>query len=521
MQRDRQLKKLTERSLPWDMIIIGGGVTGAGIALDAASRGYAVCLFEQSDFGKGTSSRSTKLIHGGVRYLEQGNIPLVIESLHERGLLHQNAPHLVRKCPFIVPEYSWWEGPFYGIGMKVYDLLAGKYGFGKSEMLSKSEVLKHIPTLNTDGLLGGVVYYDGQFDDARLLINIIRTAVDEGAVVVNGMSVTGIQHNHEGMVSGVSVLDRETGREYNIYAHSVINATGPLSDSIRKMEGISSQQMIAPSQGTHIVLPKKFLPGDAAIMVPHTRDGRLMFAIPWHGTTLLGTTDTPLETVSIDPVPLESEIDFILETAAPYLANTPTRKDILSVFAGIRPLVRSGSGRDTAALSRDFVIDITSSGLITVAGGKWTTYRKMAEECVDQAAILASLESRPCVTKTLNIHGYHQHPEQLGVFGQYGSDAMVLEEWIGIHPDWKDKIHPDLPITIAEVLFAIRCEMARTLDDILSRRTRATFLNIKAAIESIPLVLDILSDELGRDEIWKQEEEKEFRAIAQGFLGHK
>ncbi len=323
MDRDTSVNRLFTRGGPWDMAVIGGGATGVGIALDAASRGYAVCLVEQSDFGKGTSSRSTKLVHGGVRYLQQGNISLVMEALKERGILRQNAPHLVHDLAFIVPNYVWWEAPFYGIGMKVYDMLAGKYGFGKSRLLSKQEVVEHIPTLKAEGLRGGVLYYDGQFDDSRLLIDLAQTADRQGAVLLNYARAVGLTHDADGFLDGLVVRDMESGREHTLAARCVINATGAFSDAVRRIDDPAAVPMIAPSQGVHLVLDRSFLPGESAIMVPHTSDRRVMFAIPWHNRTLVGTTDTPIKSATLEPVAMEEEIDFILETASQYLAKRP------------------------------------------------------------------------------------------------------------------------------------------------------------------------------------------------------
>ena len=395
MNRAQSIEKLASRSEPWDIAVIGGGATGVGIAVDAASRGYSVCLVEMSDFGKGTSSRSTKLVHGGVRYLQQGNVSLVMEALKERGILRENAPHLVHDLAFVVPNYVWWEAPFYGIGMKVYDMLAGRYGFGKSRHLSKKEVLERIPTLETEGLRGGVLYFDGQFDDSRLLIDLAQTAEEHGAVLVNYVKVVELKHDAEGFLAGVRCIDVETGTHHEIASRCVINATGAFSDGVRRLDDPTANSLIAPSQGVHLVLDRSFLPGDSAIMVPHTSDGRVMFAIPWHDRALLGTTDTPIEAVELEPTPQEQEIDFILETAARYLARVPTRADILSVYTGIRPLVKA-SEASTAALSREHTIHVSKSGLLSIAGGKWTTYRKMAEDCVDHAATLACLDERPC-----------------------------------------------------------------------------------------------------------------------------
>ena len=378
MKRDEMLARIADRRNPWDIAIIGGGATGVGIAVDAASRGYDVVLLEQDDFGKGTSSRSTKLVHGGVRYLEQGNVSLVMEALKERGLLRQNAPHLVHDLAFIVPSYDWWESPFYGLGLKVYNALSGKYRFGPSHVLSREQTLEHLPTIQTNGLRGGVIYYDGQFDDARLLINLVTTAATQGATLANYVRVTGLSKGDDGFVNGLDATDVESGKSIHLDAKVVINATGAFTDNVRRMADASAKTMVAPSQGVHLVFDHSFLPGDSAIMVPHTSDGRVMFAIPWHEHTLVGTTDVPLSEATLEPIATEEEIDFILETAAEYLAKPPTRADILSVFAGIRPLVRAGETKNTAALSRDHTIHIDGSGLLSIAGGKWTTYRNMA-----------------------------------------------------------------------------------------------------------------------------------------------
>lgn len=515
MNRDEAVSRLKERRRPWDIAVIGGGATGMGVAVDAASRGYEVVLLEAHDFGKGTSSRSTKLVHGGVRYLEQGNVSLVMEALKERGILRDNAPHLVHDLAFVVPNYEWWEAPFYGVGLRVYDLLAGKYGFGPSRNLSREETLDRIPTLKTEGLRGGVVYYDGQFDDSRLLINLAETAAEQGAAVVNYCPVTGLTHTG-GFVDGVRGRDLESGEEFEIRARSVINATGPFSDSVRRMTQPDATPMIAPSQGIHLVFDGSFLSGDSAIMVPHTSDGRVMFAIPWHGHTLVGTTDTPVQEVSPEPRALEQEIEFILGTAALYLAKAPGRADILSVFAGIRPLVKSGAGT-TAALSRDHSIFIEPSGLLSISGGKWTTYRKMAQDCVDQAATLAMLDERECVTRHLRIHGYHQNAEKFGPLAVYGSDAVAIRELVRRHPEWDKPLDPRLPYTEAEVVWAVRQEAARTVEDVLSRRTRALILNAAAAQASAPRTAQLMAEELGRDSAWVQSQLREFEALSQAY----
>ncbi len=518
MTRDEMRARVADRRNPWDMAIVGGGASGVGIAVDAASRGYEVLLLEGDDFGKGTSSRSTKLVHGGVRYLEQGNISLVMEALKERGLLRQNAPHLVHDLAFIVPSYDWWESPFYGLGLKVYNALSGKYKFGPSRVLSKEKTLEHLPTIKTDGLRGGVVYYDGQFDDSRLLINLVTTAAGQGATLLNYARVTGLTHDPEGYINGLRAVDGETGEPFEVAAKVVINATGAFTDSVRRMADPAATTMVAPSQGIHLVFDRSFLPGDSAIMVPHTSDGRVMFAIPWHGHTLVGTTDVPLEVPTLEPRATEAEIGFILETASHYLSRPPQRSDILSVFAGIRPLVRAGDSKNTAALSRDHTIHIDGSGLISIAGGKWTTYRNMAEDCVDQALVLAELPERNCVTKTLNIHGFHEHADRFGDLAVYGSDAPAILDLIRHDPRLGDRLDPALPYVAAEVVWAARVEMARTIEDVLARRTRALFLNARSAIAMAPRVATILATELGKDDMWRSGQLASFTELARGYL---
>ena len=503
MNRPEMLRAATARTTPWDIIIIGGGATGVGTAIDAATRDYSVLLLEQHDFGKGTSSRSTKLVHGGVRYLEQGNVPLVMEALKERGILRQNAPHLVSELPFIVPSYSWWEGPFYGIGLKLYQMLSGKYGFGQSSLVSREETLARLPNVNHDGLKGGVVYFDGQFDDTRLLINMAATAAEHGATLLNYAKVTRLDKSDDGLVEGVQFQDTETGTTHTARAKVIINATGPFTDSVRHLAEPDAVPMISPSQGAHLVLDKSFLPGDTAIMVPHTSDGRVMFAIPWHGHTLVGTTDTPITQTSLEPVPMEQEIDFMLETAALYLAKKPTRADILSAFAGIRPLVKAGDGKNTAALSRDHTIHIDQTGLLSVTGGKWTTYRNMAQDCVNHAATLGDLPDAECVTKTLHIHGYHTDAAKFGLLSFYGADAEAIQQLAAGDASLATPLDAELPYTAAEVIYAAREEMARTVEDILARRTRALFLNAKRAIAMAPRVAELLAKELGRDTAWQ------------------
>lgn len=512
------IRRIEDRGSPWDLLVIGGGATGVGIAIDAASRGYDVVVVEQADFGKGTSSRSTKLIHGGVRYLQQGNIPLVMEALKERGVLRRNAPHLVHDLPFVVPNYHWWQAPFYGIGMRVYDALAGKYGFGPSRNLSREETVARIPTIEQSGLRGGVVYHDGQFDDARLLLHMAETAAEQGAALVNYVRVVALLKDGDGFVRGVRAEDQETGRSLELAARVVVNATGAFADEIRRLDDAAAPAVIKPSQGVHIVLDRSYLPGESAIMVPHTDDGRVLFAIPWYDRVLIGTTDTPVEQVSLEPRPLADEIEFLLSHAARYLTEDPTHDDVLSVFAGLRPLVAGNAANGTAAISREHSMLVARSGLLSITGGKWTTYRKMAEDVVDLATTLADLEPRPCVTRTLNIHGFHSRAQRFGELAHYGSDAPAVEAIIRSSPTLGEPLHPRLPIRAGAVAWAARNEMARTVDDVLARRTRALIFDARAAIEAAPVVAALLAAELGRDEGWRRAQVDEFTEIANGYL---
>lgn len=520
MERAAITSNIDRHTGEWDMIIIGGGSTGVGCAVDAAARGYDVLLLEQSDFGKGTSSRSTKLVHGGVRYLEQGNISLVMEALKERGILKQNAPHLVSELPFIVPNYEWWEMPFYGVGLKIYNLLSGKFGFGKSQILTKNETLERLPTIKSEGLRGGVIYFDGQFDDTRLLINLATTAIEQGATLLNYARVFQLTKDSEENVNGVNFIDEETGQLHRATAKAVINATGAFCDAVRLFADDDAKPMITPSQGIHVTLDRSFLPTDTAIMIPHTSDGRVLFAIPWHEHTLIGTTDTSIEKAVIEPIAFEDEIDFVLETAGEYLHKKPTRDDVLSVFAGVRPLVRSGNSKNTAALSRDHTIEISRSGLVTITGGKWTTYRRMAEDCIDQTATLAGLKEVSSITRTLLIHGATKQSSSLS-YGVYGTDAVAIEQLKIADPSLNEILHPRFPYTKAEVVWAARHEMARTVEDVMARRLRMLFLDAGAAIECAEMVAEILRMELNKDQDWKAEQIVEFKKMAVNYLPRK
>lgn len=519
MKRDDIVTELTDDPQIWDFIIIGGGATGLGTAVEAASRGYRTLLLEQHDFAKGTSSRSTKLVHGGVRYLRQGNVSLVLEALRERGLLRQNAPHLVKNQSFIVPNYDWWEGPFYGIGLKIYDKLAGDLGLGPSEHLSKEETLEHIPTLEPEDLDGGIIYHDAQFDDSRLAVNLLQTLFDEGGIGVNYMEVTGLLKANK-LVSGVKVEDREGTHSFELQARAVINATGAFTDTIRQMDNPDAPGIIRPSQGVHIVLDGSFQPGKSAIMVPKTDDGRVLFAVPWYNRIIVGTTDTPIDVPSLEPRARQEEIDFLLTHAARYLTKDPEPDDVLSIFAGIRPLVARGGSEDTSSISRDHTLLIDPSGLVTIAGGKWTTYRKMAEDTIDEAAMVAGLDERESVTENLRLHGWLKNAEAADPFELYGSDALALKKIASERPDRNPQLHTNLPYTAAEVIWAARSEMARTVEDVLARRTRSLLLDARASIEIAEPVARLMADELDRDQRWIEQQVEAYTALARGyFLG--
>jgi len=516
-QRNTAIAHLASEAETFDIVIIGGGASGLGAAVDAAARGYRVALIEQNDFAKGTSSRSTKLVHGGVRYLRQGNISLVLEALKERGLLFHNAPHLVRNLAFVIPNYSWWEGPFYGIGMKVYDRMAGKLGMGVSRHLSKEETVELIPTIEQEHLSGGVIYHDGQFDDARLALNLAQTAAESGAVIANYVKAVGLIKENQ-VIAGVEAEDVETGRQFTLRAKCVVNATGVFADSIRRQDDENAAAMVAASQGIHLVLPREFLPGDAAIMIPKTADGRVLFAVPWHGHVVVGTTDTPVDAPSLEPRALDEEIDFVMTHAAHYLTKKPTPADVRSVFAGLRPLVKQGDASNTAALSRDHTIVVSESGLLTVTGGKWTTYRKMAQDVIDQAEIIAGLEGAPCSTEHRRIHGWISDFIADEHWRVYGADVANVQKVVDENSDWDQQLHPSLPYQKGEVIWQTRHEMARSVEDVLARRTRMLLLNAKAALEAAPVVASLMAGELKQDAAWEKRQVEEFNQVARGYL---
>jgi glycerol-3-phosphate dehydrogenase len=511
--RARQWARLESERSPWDIIVIGGGATGIGIAIDAATRGYRVALCEQHDFGKGTSSRSTKLVHGGVRYLQQGHIGLVRSALRERGRLRQNAPHLVHPLPTIVPLYATWEGPYYGLGMKIYDWLSGKLSLGRSKWLGKEETLSRLPTLEPRGLRGGILYWDAQFDDARLLVNMMQTAIDCGAVCVNYAPVRELV-KRTGRVEGCVIEDVESNKSIRLDARVVINAAGPFSDFVRKLDNPSTEDAIATSQGIHLMLPGDFLPGETAMMVPRTRDGRVVFAIPWLGSTMVGTTDTPISGAPLEPQPQPAEIEFLLETVSPYLSRRPTELDIRAVFTGVRPLVRRSNVQSTKQLGRDHVINVSPSDLVSIIGGKWTTYRKMAEDCVDQAATAGRLKQSPCRTANLPIHGAAEACGP-GRAASYGSDAAAIESLFNENRPWQEPLVPGFPYHAAHVVWAVRHEMARTVEDVLARRTRLLFLDADAAANAAPRVAELMAAELNRDDTWQRDQIEQFSQLTQ------
>jgi glycerol-3-phosphate dehydrogenase len=518
IKREMLVNQISDPSIIWDLIIIGGGATGLGVAVDAASRGFKTLLLEQSDFSKGTSSRSTKLVHGGVRYLAQGNIGLVVEALRERGILLRNAPHLVRNERFIIPNYTWLNAIFYSIGLSVYDLLAGKRSFGRSRLISNQEVIQRIPNIQQKDLKAGVLYHDGQFDDARLAISLAITAIEQGATLLNYLRVTSLQKERN-KINGLTATDLETAISYNLKAKTVINATGVFVDEILVMDAPEAGPMVRPSQGVHLVFDKSFLGPHDALMIPKTKDGRVLFAIPWHDKTLIGTTDTPLDAHQLEPKALEEEIQFILDTSAVYLTKIPTRKDVLSVFAGLRPLAApQGESQKTKEISRSHKLILSASGLITITGGKWTTYRKMAEDTVALAIQSGGLKKLICKTKTLYLHGFRESVDWTDPFFIYGSDAQSVKALTRENPAWREVLDPRLPYINAEIIWATRYEMARRIEDVLARRTRALFLDARAAMAMAPAVAHLMAEELNKDESWEKEQVLSFNSIAKNYL---
>jgi glycerol-3-phosphate dehydrogenase len=515
--REENLDRLRDRKT-WDVVVIGGGATGLGSAVDAALRGYRTLLLEACDFASGTSSRSTKLVHGGVRYLAQGNIALVREALHERGVLLRNAPHLVHRREFLVPAYQWFALPYYGIGLKIYDWMAGTLRLGRSRWLRSSDVLSRMPAIRSQSLRGGVIYTDGQFDDSRLAIALARTFADLGGTALNYVPVIGFRRR-EGRIALVVARDSETGAELRVETRSVINAAGVHVDTVRRMDEPAAAALMTPSQGAHVVIDSSFFPGETALLIPHTDDGRVLFAIPWHSRVLVGTTDTPVNDVASEPRPLRDEIGYLLGYLDRYLKRSPGLDDVLSTFAGLRPLLRGRAGALTAKLSREHAVIVSDSGLVTITGGKWTTYRPMASDAVDHAVKVGGLASTTSSTASLKLHGWRE-PERDGALSLavYGSDAPGVSAICKERSEWAQPIHPALPYVAGEAIWAARNEAARCVADVLARRTRALFLDARASIAAAPKVAALLAAELGRDAAWRDQQVAEFTKLAACYL---
>jgi glycerol-3-phosphate dehydrogenase len=515
--RSDLFRQLDER---FDVLVIGGGATGVGAALDAATRGYRTALVEASDFAKATSSRSTKLVHGGVRYLQRGDIGLVREALHERANVRANAPHLVRELAFVLPLYAWYEGPYYFAGLKAYDLLAGTTNFAPSAYLGKTATLQRTPDIRRTALAGSIRYFDAQFDDARLALAIARTAISKGATVLNYVRATRFLYDGERCV-GAMVRDDETGEERDVRAAVIVNATGIFVDELRRTDDASSLPLLAHSRGSHVVFAKDVFGGDDALIVPRTSDGRVLFAVPWHGHVVVGTTDIAVAGAELDVAPTSDEIDFIIRQFNRYLERPVRRADALAAFAGLRPLV-SGAGATTAKLSREHLVDVSRSGVVTVTGGKWTTYRKMAEDTIDIAAREGSLAAAPCVTADLPLHGSpgtQSVADEHARYAAYGTECDALLAIEREDPSLAERLDPRLPYTGAEVVYAARAEYARSVDDVLARRTRALFTDVAAARASAPLVAKLLARELGHDDTWQRDQCTAFGTIARADAG--
>jgi len=517
MDRNLMLDRLRDPKKQWDFVVIGGGASGLGVALDAASRGYSTLLLEQGDFAQGTSSRSTKLIHGGLRYLSQGRVSLVREALQERAHLIRNAPHLVHPLAFLAPAHNWYQRFYSIVGVKLYEVLAEKHTFGTSSLLSNAEIQQQLPTLNVEKLKGGIRFYDGQFDDARLALNLAQTIVEQGGVALNYMRVQNLL-KIQNRVRGVIAHDLEKDREYEIAAKVVVNATGVFTDAIRRMDDSSARESILPSQGIHIVLDRAFFPGEVALILPEAH-GRVLFFIPWHQRVLVGTTDTPLSQIPLEPTPNRAEIEYLLEATSKYLTKSPGPSDIRSVFAGIRPLIKPReTWTNSASLSRQHILMISKSQLVTLVGGKWTTYRKMGEETVNAAIRVAQMDFRPSKTKKLRIHGWMEPLQQSSDWSYYGADAALIEQLSQNEPELKARLHPDLPYRKIDVVWAVRQEMARRVEDVLSRRSRALILGARESMEIAPAVAAIMAKELGCDSEWEKKQVEAYRQLAKGYL---
>jgi glycerol-3-phosphate dehydrogenase len=519
MNREQMLNQAVSNNQTFDFIIIGGGATGIGIALEASTRGYKTLLLEKQDFTKSTSSKSTKLVHGGVRYLAQGDISLVREACIERGRLLKNAPHLVKNQSFVIPTFGWFDELMYTVGLTFYDLLAGRYSLGRSLRVSKKRALEYIPTIEPKRITAGVVYHDGQFDDSRLAINVLQTATQHGAIVLNYMNVVMLTKNDNGIVDGVVAEDLETGKGYTFHGKAVINATGVFADDVLQMDTPGQAKTISPSQGVHVVLDKSFLPGSHAMMIPKTDDGRVLFAVPWHNRIVVGTTDTPIPNASLEPVALEEEIEFILNTAGRYLTKAPKRSDVLSVFAGLRPLAApKGESKKTKEISRSHKIIVTQSELFTMVGGKWTTFRRMAEDMVNKVEAVKGWEKIKSKTRNLKIHGYKKNVDYSDPLYVYGTDKDKILELAKTEPELGETISHSLGIIKAQVAWAVRHEMARNAEDFLARRSRSLLLDARESMRIAPAVASVMARELHRDEKWEREQVENYLAIAQNYI---
>lgn len=483
-----------------DLAVIGGGATGLGVALDAALRGFSVALFDSHDFAGGTSSRSTKLLHGGVRYLAQGNIALVREALAERATVLRLAPHLAQPLRFVMPSYRWWQTPFYGAGLKLYDLMARGAGLGATDWLNARETQAALPGIRTEGLRGGVRYWDGQFDDARLALALARTAEAAGALLLNHAPVEAVRARPEQTVFQLNVSDRFSGDAATISARCVVNAAGVWVDGVRAAahEGASLRPMVSPSQGVHLVVDRDFMPGDHALLVPKTRDGRVLFAVPWLGKLILGTTDTPRQDLPREPDAFAEELDFIRTEAARVLRRPVLTDDIRSVWVGLRPLVAAPDAQPgaTRALSREHTIVVDHNGLLTVTGGKWTTYRAMANDVLQRCFDAGLLPVRPGGQSEYHrllgapdvgatVTPLHAAPGP----SLYGSEARALSRVAGAARSL------GMGLTEAMVRHAVRQEHAHTVEDVLARRWRSLFLDARAAAAQAPAVATILAEE--------------------------
>jgi glycerol-3-phosphate dehydrogenase len=517
MNRRKLVEELKHQSdIIWDLIVIGGGATGLGVAQDAASRGYKTLLLEQSDFAKSTSSRSTKLVHGGVRYMAQGDLLLVMEALHERGIMLKNAPHLTFNQEFVIPVYTLWDAFMYTVGLKFYDLLAGRLSMGKSYFINRDKTLSRLPQLKQVGLKGGVVYHDGQFDDSRMAFALAQSSSEYGGTVLNYMKVSGLVKDENGKINGVRALDITSGEEFILKTKLVINATGVFADEVARMDDPKVKPTIKPSQGVHIVLDKSFLRSDSAIMIPKTTDGRVLFAIPWYNKLVIGTTDTPLDTISLEPVALEKEIDFILKTAEEYLINPPHRDDVLCIYAGLRPLAADPDNPEsTKEVSRRHKITLSKSGLITIIGGKWTTYRRMAEETIDRAIKEGFLKKSKCITSNIRLTSLMSNSDKLVIYGDHSVD---IEKIISEKPELGIPVDERLPYTKAEIIWICRNEMPVNIEDVLARRTRSLFLNARASADIAPQVADIMATEFGFDDKWKSDQIKSYNQLIGNYI---